>query len=187
MIEQVLIAGFGGQGILSTGQLLAYAGMMEGKHVAWIPAYGPEMRGGTANCGVTVSDTEISSPLVTEPNALMVMNQPSLAKFENAVLAGGIIITNSSLVELPPKRSDLGYLPVPANAIAEELGNVRIAANVALGAFLGYSGAVSIEAAVAALEKVLPVRRHKLIPVNKVALERRAALGLTFRERAAAG
>ncbi|MHB8182912.1 MAG: 2-oxoacid:acceptor oxidoreductase family protein [Candidatus Desulforudaceae bacterium] len=111
MIEQVLIAGFGGQGILSTGQLLAYAGMMEGKHVAWIPAYGPEMRGGTANCGVTVSDTEISSPLVTEPNALMVMNQPSLAKFENAVLAGGIIITNSSLVELPPKRSDLGYLP----------------------------------------------------------------------------
>ncbi|RJX21882.1 MAG: 2-oxoacid:ferredoxin oxidoreductase subunit gamma [Desulforudis sp.] len=186
MIEQVLIAGFGGQGIMSTGQLLAYAGMMEGKHVAWIPSYGPEMRGGTANCGVTVSDTEISSPLVTEPTALIVMNHPSLEKFEKTVLPGGIILTNSSLVHRVSRRSDLGFLAVPANEIAEELGNVRIAANVVLGVFIGYSGAVNTEAAVAALEKVLPARRHKLIPMNKAALERGAALGLAYRREKAA-
>lgn len=184
MLEEILIAGFGGQGILSTGQLLAYAGMEEGKHVAWIPSYGPEMRGGTANCGVTVSDTPISSPLVTEPTCLIVMNQPSLEAFAPNVVSGGLIIINSSLVENRVGRRDVRVVAIPANEIAEELGSSRVAANVLLGACIALTGVVALESAVAALAKVLPPRRHNLIPVNRSALERGAALA---REQVAGG
>ncbi|MDI6907952.1 MAG: 2-oxoacid:acceptor oxidoreductase family protein [Thermoanaerobacterales bacterium] len=184
MLEEILIAGFGGQGILSTGQLLAYAGMEEGKHVAWIPSYGPEMRGGTANCGVTVSDTPISSPLVTEPTCLIVMNQPSLEAFAPNVVSGGLIIINSSLVENRVGRRDVRVLAIPANEIAEDLGSSRVAANVLLGACIAVTGVVVLESAVAALAKVLPPRRHNLIPVNRSALERGAALA---REQLAGG
>ncbi|MFZ5901311.1 2-oxoacid:acceptor oxidoreductase family protein [Desulforudis sp. 1088] len=186
MLEEILIAGFGGQGILSTGQLLAYAAMEENKHVAWIPSYGPEMRGGTANCGVTISDRPISSPLVTEPTCLIAMNGPSLDKFEDCVVPGGLILLNSSLVKTRVKRADARVLAIPANDIAEEIGNSKVAGNVMLGAYLGISGAVAVDSVVKALAKVLPPRRHKLIPVNRQALERGASLGEEFRRGGAA-
>lgn len=176
MLQEILIAGFGGQGVLSTGQLLAYAGMLENRQVAWIPSYGPEMRGGTANCGITISDESISSPLVTEPTTLIVMNRPSLDKFENAVVPGGLILINSSLVEQKVKRTDVQVLEIPANALAEELGNVRVANNIILGALIELTGIVSIEAVVESLKKVLPARRHNMIPINQQALEKGAAL-----------
>lgn len=192
MLAEVLIAGFGGQGVLSTGQLLACAGMREGLHVAWIPSYGPEMRGGTANCGVTLSDTEISSPLVTEPNVLIAMNGPSLEKFGPAVVPGGVVLYNSSLVKEYRPRPGVRTLGVDANRVAEEIGNVRVAANVVLGAYIGLSGVISVAAAVAALKEVLPAHRHKLIPANQEALEQGAALGAAFgggpvKERLAGG
>lgn len=171
MLEEVLLAGFGGQGILSTGMVLAYAAMAEGLHVAWIPSYGPEMRGGTANCGVTVSDTPISSPFVAEPTTLIAMNQPSLEKFETAVVPGGLLLYNASLVSRGVTRYDLRTLAIKANEEAEKIGNVRVATNVMLGAFLEITGVVSLESAVEALKKVLPAHRHKLIPANQRALE----------------
>ncbi len=170
MLEQVLVAGFGGQGVLSTGQLLAYAGMHEGKHVSWIPSYGPEMRGGTANCGITVSDLEISSPMVSEPTALIVMNRPSLEKFEKDVVPGGLILVNSSLIDSKVEREDLRVLYIPANEMAEELGNGRVANNIILGALLGATGVVSADAVIASLKQVLPKHRHNLIGVNREAL-----------------
>lgn len=171
MLEEVLLAGFGGQGILSTGMLLAYAAMAEGLHVAWIPSYGPEMRGGTANCGVTVSDKPISSPFVAEPTTLIAMNQPSLDKFETAVVPGGLLLYNSSLIKRTVMRSDLRVLAVKANEEAERIGNVRVATNVILGAFLEITGVVSLENAAEALRMVLPAHRHKLVPANQQALK----------------
>lgn len=177
MLVEILLAGFGGQGIMSTGQLLAYAGMHEGLHVAWIPSYGPEMRGGTANCGVTLSDTEISSPLVTEPQVLIAMNQPSFEKYAGAVVPGGVILYNSSLVKETGEYPEVLVVGVDANRVAEEIGNVRVAANVILGAYIGLSGVISVASAVEALKDVLPPHRRKLIPANREALERGAALG----------
>jgi 2-oxoglutarate ferredoxin oxidoreductase subunit gamma len=182
MLVEILIAGFGGQGIISTGQLLAYAGMRAGLHVAWIPSYGPEMRGGTANCGVTLSDTEIGSPLVTEPGVLIAMNQPSFDKYAGTVVPRGVILYNSSLAKDSHGRRDVLMVGVDANRIAEELGNVQVAANVVLGAYLGLSGVISVSAAVEALEDVLPPHRHRLIPANRAALERGAAFGVSCRE-----
>lgn len=176
MLEEVLLAGFGGQGILSTGLLLTYAGMSEGLNVAWFPSYGPEMRGGTANCAVTVSDAPISSPLVTEPTTLIAMNLPSLDKYENSVKPGGLILYNASLIKRVPERRDIRTLAVEANEVAEKIGNVRVAANVILGAFIELSGIVSLQSAVQALEKVLPPHRHKLIPENRQALEEGARI-----------
>lgn len=171
MFESVLIAGFGGQGVLSTGQLLAEAGLAEGKHVAWIPSYGPEMRGGTANCGVTISDSLISSPVVTEPTVLIVMNRPSLEKFEKSVLKGGIIFINSSLINIKATRDDVQVYYVPANDMAEEIGNSRVANNIILGGLIELTKVVTPGAVESSLRKVLPPHRHKLIPVNLRALE----------------
>ncbi|MEG6616300.1 2-oxoacid:acceptor oxidoreductase family protein [Peptococcaceae bacterium 1198_IL3148] len=180
MLEEVLIAGFGGQGVLSTGQLLAQAGMTEDKHVAWYPSYGPEMRGGTANCAVTISDQPISSPLVTEPSTLIVMNRPSLEKFENQVVSNGRILINSSLVDFDVKRQDVLVMKIPANKIAEEIGNLKVANNVILGALIQLTGIVTIDSVVESLKKVLPPRRHNLIPANREALERGAKLATEY-------
>ena len=133
--ERIIVAGFGGQGVVLMGKLLAYAGMLEGKNVTCLPSYGPEMRGGTANCMVTVSTRKIGSPYVTEPSSLIVMNLPSLDRFESMVESGGCILVNSSLVRREVARSDVTAASVQANQIAEELGNVRVANMVALGAF----------------------------------------------------
>ncbi|KKM12932.1 2-oxoacid:ferredoxin oxidoreductase subunit gamma [Clostridiales bacterium PH28_bin88] len=171
MLHEVVVAGFGGQGVLLTGQLLAYAGMLEDKQVAWIPSYGPEMRGGTANCTVTVSEQEISSPVVEEPSAALIFNLPSLAKFESRVRPGGILLINSSLVDRKSNRKDLHVYEIPANEIADTLGNGRVANMVMLGAYLELTGAVSVASVMKALEKVLPEHRHNLLPLNQKAME----------------
>ncbi|NLJ59324.1 MAG: 2-oxoacid:ferredoxin oxidoreductase subunit gamma [Firmicutes bacterium] len=172
MQEQVIFADFGGQGVMLIGQLVTYAGMMEGANVSWMPSYGPEMRGGTANCQVVVSPKEVSSPLVTEPTSLIALNKPSLDKFAPWVRRGGLIIYNSSLIELPPERTDVRVLAVPANKIANELGDLRIANMVALGAYLATTRVVGSDTVLDAMKKVLPERRHNLIPLNRQALAR---------------
>lgn len=174
MLEEIIIAGFGGQGVMSMGQLLAYAGMLEGKKVAWIPSYGPEMRGGTANCAVTISDNEISSPLVTEPSVCIVMNKPSLEKFEPAIKTGGLLFVNTSLIDAKPKREDIGIYEIEANEIANEIGNSKVANMVMLGAVLEIIKAVNPESILESLRKVLPPQRHSLIPLNAQALEKGA-------------
>ncbi len=172
MLQEIILAGFGGQGVMSMGQLLAYAGLVEDKHVSWIPSYGPEMRGGTANCSVTISDEEVSSPIITEPDTLIVLNRPSLEKFEKEVKPGGWLLINSSLIDIEPKRHDLKVLKIPASELAnEKLGNSRVSNMIILGAFVGVTGAVTIESVVGALKKVLPDYRHNLIPLNRKALE----------------
>lgn len=171
MHHELIMAGFGGQGIMFAGQLLAYAGMLEDRNVSWIPSYGPEMRGGTANCSVVVSDKEISCPIVSDPTILLALNLPSLERFEPTVQAGCLIIYNSSLASQPPDRKDVEAAGVPANEIAEKLGNSRIANMVILGALIQKTSIVSMDSVVRALEKVLPEHRRRLIPLNKSALE----------------
>lgn len=169
MLHEVIIAGFGGQGVMVMGQLLAYAGMLEGKGVSWYPAYGPEMRGGTANCTVVLTDGEVASPIVSHPTELVAMNTPSLLRFTPAVRAEGVIFYNSSLIKEAPAFTGRIF-PVPVNDLAAELGDLRVANMVMLGAFLGWTNAVSQEAVIESLKKVLPPRRHHLIPLNEAAL-----------------
>jgi len=146
MNSEVLVAGFGGQGVLLIGRLIAYAGMMEDKEVSWIPAYGPEMRGGTASCSVIVSDEEIGSPIVTAPNVFFAMNKPSLDKFLPAVEPGGVVLINSSLIERTAERSDVKTYYVPLNELAiEDGGKPRDANMVALGALVGATDVVSLD------------------------------------------
>lgn len=172
MLQEIILAGFGGQGVMSMGQLLAYAGMEEDKQVSWIPSYGPEMRGGTANCSVTISDLPVSSPLITEPDTLIVLNRPSLEKFEHDVKPGGLILINSSLVDIEPNRKDVKVVRLPVDDLAnEKFGNTRVANMILLGAFIVITGAVSLDSVVGALKKVLPEYRHNLIPLNRQALE----------------
>jgi len=176
MIEELLLTGFGGQGILSSGMLLAYAATAEDLHVTWMPAYGPEMRGGAAHCGVVISDMPISSPLVTEPTTLIAANRISLAKFIGAVQPGGLVIYNSSLIKEVPKREDVRLFPVRANQVAEMIGNNRVAVNVMLGAFVVLRKVTSVARLVAVLDKVLPSHRHHLIPANQRAIKEGARL-----------
>jgi len=181
MLEELIIAGFGGQGVMSMGQLITYAGMIENKNVAWIPSYGPEMRGGTANCAVTVSDREISSPVVTEPTTVIIMNQPSLKKFLPILKPGGLLLMNSSLVTADISRDDLRVLEIPSNELAnEKLDNTRVANIIILGAYIEITQVVTIDSIIESLKKVLPERRHNLIPLNRQALE----LGAEFAKQA---
>lgn len=176
MTHQIIIAGFGGQGVMTMGQLLTYAGMLEGKEVSWLPSYGPEMRGGTANCHVIITDEgAVGSPIVTEATAVMVMNRPSLAKFEPQLRPEGLLIINASLITDKPKRDDIDVLYVPANGIADELGDTRIANMVMLGAYLEKTGAVGMDAVEKALHKAFGENKAHLIPVNMKALKRGSA------------
>jgi 2-oxoglutarate ferredoxin oxidoreductase subunit gamma len=170
MQTEIVIAGFGGQGVLFAGQVLAYAAMDNGMKVTWIPSYGPEMRGGTANCTVIISDEEIGSPLVRNPKALVVMNLPSLDKYESAVAENGTLIVNSSLIERNVKREDLQCVRVPANEIAESIGDKRMTNIVMVGALLTAEPVLPIEAIEAALQDHLPERHKKLLPLNFQAL-----------------
>jgi len=172
MQHEIIVAGFGGQGVLLTGQLLAYAGLLEGKQVAWVPSYGPEMRGGTANCSVIISDRSIGSPLVDEPGAALIFNQPSLDKFAKRLRNRGLLLINSSTVDDESlKRKDLQVHQIPANEMAARSGNDRAANMVLLGAYLELTGVVSIDSVLAALAKVLPVNKHSLLTVNRKAAE----------------
>jgi 2-oxoglutarate ferredoxin oxidoreductase subunit gamma len=168
------MSGFGGQGVISAGILLAQAGLLEGKNVSWFPAYGAEMRGGTANCSVVVADDEVSSPIVSRPDTAVVLNEPSLAKFEPMLKPGGLLIVNSSLVNTKPKRTDIRVALVPCNAIAQELGTIKITNMVALGALAGLTGAVSIEAIAKALPKVFKRAKPEILELNVKALKKGA-------------
>ncbi len=164
MQHEIIIAGFGGQGILSAGRLLAYAGMLENKNVSWLPSYGPEMRGGTANCHVIISDEAVGSPILNSCTSLIVMNGPSLEKFENMVVPGGIIITDKSLVPEGPQRKDVDVFEVPATQMASDMGNLTFANIILLGKLVAATGMVSVESFETALYKVLPEKYHHLIP-----------------------
>lgn len=175
--EKVIMAGFGGQGIMSMGQLLTYAGMLEGKQVSWLPSYGPEMRGGTANCNVIVSEGLIGSPIITnDATCAIVMNLPSLTKFEADVKAEGSLLINSSLIEEKAKRNDVKAYYIPANEIALELGNARVANMVMLGAYIKLTGAVKKESIINALKKVFGPAKSHLLPINEQALTKGESL-----------
>ncbi len=171
MESQFLIAGFGGQGILLIGQLMAKAAMLEGKNVSWMPSYGPEMRGGEAYCAVVISDEPIGTPLVTEPPVAAVMNLPSLKKFEPAMETGGILLYNTSLIDAMPQRSDTKILPVPCNDIAESLGNSRVANMVMLGAIIAATNVIRLESAMDALKDVFGEKKADLLIINRKAME----------------
>jgi 2-oxoglutarate ferredoxin oxidoreductase subunit gamma len=171
-MAEIIIAGFGGQGVLVLGQMITYSGMIEDKAVSWFPSYGPEQRGGTCNCSVVVSEEEIGSPLVTAPSAAIVMNVPSFDRFEPRVAEGGILIYNSSLIDKQSQRDEIRTIAVPANEIADELGNARVANMVMLGAFIEATKLIKIESVEKALKEVLSERHHHLIPLNMQALER---------------
>ncbi len=168
----VTISGFGGQGVLFTGYLLAYAAMLADNYVAWIPSYGAEMRGGTAHCFVTIAEKEVSSPVVNNPEALLIFNKPSLIKFEHTARPGGYLLINSSLVDQEPERTDLKTYKIPANAIADELGDSRIANLVMLGALIKSSGIITADNAFKALDYILPESKKKLLPLNSEALKK---------------
>jgi len=171
MENKVICAGFGGQGVMSMGQLLAYAGMIEDKHVSWLPSYGPEMRGGTANCGVTVSDEEIGSPIITnDADIAIVMNLPSLIKFEKDVKPGGKIFINSSLIEKKVERTDIEVYYIDANKLAADIGNIKAANLVMLGAVLKSTPIVDIESILEAFKKVFGPSKERFIPQNREAL-----------------
>lgn len=175
MTRELIFAGFGGQGVMSMGMALAYAAMFEGKHVSWLPSYGPEQRGGTANCMVIISDEPVASPLITDADYTVAMNAPSLRKFAPHVKSGGTLFINSSLVDTVPERHDIKVVQVPALELAKEVGDDRVANMVMLGAVVAATGVARLETAKAALEKILPARRRHLIEVNQRALERGAA------------
>lgn len=169
---EAIFAGFGGQGVMLIGQLVAYGGMNAGLNVSWFPSYGPEMRGGTANCSTVLSDGVVGSPVVSQPDALVAMNRPSLEKFQKTVKPSGVIVYNSSLIDIKPERTDIRVIAVPANDIATELGNPKIANMVALGALIQSTGAVSLDDIMVSLKKVLPPHRHNLLPLNEQAIKR---------------
>lgn len=168
--HKLVIAGFGGQGVMLIGQMIAYAGMLEGKEVTWMPAYGPEMRGGTANCTVIVSDKKISSPVVTEATAVVAMNQPSLVKFEGMVKPGGQLFVNTSLIKEPPSRNDLEVYSIDANEIAVGLQNDKVSNMVILGAIVKMTGIVRLESIEKVMDKLFTGNKAKLLPLNKKAL-----------------
>ena len=185
MQHDVIMAGFGGQGILLIGKILAYAGMNEGRQVSWLPSYGPEMRGGTCNCTVVISDRPVGSPVIRSPRAVLAMNLPSLEKFEPDLRPGGVLLINTSLIDRGAERGDVTVVEVRANEIANELGNPRSANMVALGAYLGATGAVS-------LDKVEEVVRDsfagkpKVVELNLDALHRGFEIGSAAAEQAGA-
>jgi 2-oxoglutarate ferredoxin oxidoreductase subunit gamma len=172
MYQGVIMSGFGGQGIISAGVLLAYSGMVDGKHVTFFPAYGAEMRGGTANCSVVVSTEEVASPVVSSPDSLIVMNEPSLLKFEPALKANGLLLINRSLVSSQPKRNDVNVVTIDANKIAEEIGTVRCANMVMLGALINHTRAVSLESMIKTLPKVFSRAKKEMLQINEEALKK---------------
>ena len=172
MQKEIIIAGFGGQGVLFAGQIIAYAAMDTGKEVTWIPSYGPEMRGGTANCTVVIADEEIGSPLVKNPPLAVALNLPSFDKCEESLAIGGTLIVNQSMVDRGTKRDDINVIFVPCNEIAEELGNKKLMNMVAVGALLTVLSEITLQDVEKALEGHLPTRHKHLLPMNYDALRR---------------
>ena len=175
MTNEIMIAGFGGQGVMAIGKTLAEAGMKENKDVCWLPSYGPEMRGGTANCSVVLTDDAIVSPIVLEPTELIAMNLPSLLKFEPTVKAGGTIFVNSSIITEKVTRTDVKAVYVPCLEIAQELGNMKVANMVMLGAYIQAMGNLSFETIKEMLVHMFTGPKAKLVDLNIEALARGAA------------
>lgn len=176
MKEEIIIAGFGGQGVLSMGKILAYSGLMEDKEVSWMPAYGPEQRGGTANVTVIVSDEKVSSPILSTYDVAIVLNQPSLEKFEPKVKPGGMIIYDGYGIITPPTRKDIKVYRIDAMDAATEMKNTKAFNMIVLGGLLGLCPMVKIESVLKALKKTLPERHHHLIPMNEEAIKKGADL-----------
>jgi 2-oxoglutarate ferredoxin oxidoreductase subunit gamma len=172
METSIIIAGFGGQGVLFAGQLLAYAGMDAGQHVTWIPSYGPEMRGGTANCTVIISEDPIGAPLVTRPDVAIVFNKPSYDKYEPIVKPGGLLVVNRSIVADESNRTDIEVVYITANAIAEELGTTKMLNMVMLGAMLRRKPILALDDVGRALKEHLPESKAHLIEANLEVLQR---------------
>jgi len=179
MKRETLIAGFGGQGVLSMGMTLAYAGMIEGKDVSWMPSYGPEMRGGTANCTIIISDDKISSPIINSYDSIIILNQPSMDKFESAVKTNGQLLYEANNIINPPTRNDVGIVDIPANKEALNMGEKKVMNIIVLGTFLGLNPVLKPESIMEGLKKVLPKRHHHLLPINEKALE----VGISFASR----
>jgi 2-oxoglutarate ferredoxin oxidoreductase subunit gamma len=172
MQKEIIIAGFGGQGVLFAGQVLAYAAMDTGKEVTWIPSYGPEMRGGTANCTVVIADEEIGSPLVKNPPAAIVLNLPSFDKYEPLIQPGGVLVVNQSMVDRPAQRDDITVIFVPGNEMAEETGDRRMLNMVMVGALLTRFPELTLDDVKAALKAHLPAKHQKLLPNNYQAMDK---------------
>ena len=167
----MVFAGFGGQGGLFAGKVVAYAGLIEGRELSWLPSYGPEMRGGTANCSVCLSDEAIGSPLVTNPNVLVAMNRPSLEKFVNEVEPGGVILLDSSLIDVQVERDDVTTYYVPASTLAEENGLKGLANIILVGKLFKEVGFCSEETLDKALQKCIPARKASMLDFNRKAIE----------------
>ncbi|MCX7653208.1 MAG: 2-oxoacid:acceptor oxidoreductase family protein [Fervidobacterium sp.] len=170
MTTRMIFAGFGGQGVMLMGQIISLAGMFEGKHVTWMPSYGPEMRGGTANCTVVISSEEVASPVTDKAEVIVAMNIPSLLKFEKYVVENGFFLLNQSVIDREVTRKDIKVIKVPCNEIADELGNLKVANMVMLGAVVGATGVVRVDSVFDALEKKLSGGKAALIEINKKAI-----------------
>ena len=171
MTKQILIAGFGGQGVLFAGKFLAYKGLTEGKQVSWLPSYGPEMRGGTANCSIILSDDPIGSPIVSNPDVLFAMNLPSLDKYENEVKSGGTIIVDSTLIKRKVERTDVNVFYVPATQMAADISAPALANMIMVGKAIKETNAVSFEGLEEGLKKVVPPKKADMIGLNLKAVE----------------
>ena len=171
MTTQILIAGFGGQGVLFAGKFLAYKGMLEDKQVSWLPSYGPEMRGGTANCSIIISDEPVGSPIVSSPDALIVMNLPSFDKYENAVVPGGKVFVDSTLISRKAQRTDIDAYYIPATKMAADAGIPTLANMIILDKMIKETGAISFENMVDVMKKIFSAKRAELIDINIKALE----------------
>lgn len=176
MTTQIILAGFGGQGILFAGKLLAYAGMLKGKEVSWLPSYGPEMRGGTANCHVIISDRPVASPIIQKPNVLIALNGPSLDKFENAVVPGGLILYDSSLISRKVNRTDLTVMGVPATQMAVDHQVDKLANMVMIGKFAKQDDTLTLDEIKEAMKKSVPAKKAALLETNNRVLDAGYAL-----------
>ncbi len=171
MTEEIIIAGFGGQGVLSMGKILAYSGLMQGQEVSWMPSYGPEMRGGTSNVTAIISDERISSPILAEYDTTIILNQQSMDKFEPTVKAGGTLLYDPNGITRHPERKDINIYKVEATKIAKEMGNPKVFNMAVLGAYLKIKPIVKMENVLKGLKKSIPARNHKLLPLNEEAIK----------------
>lgn len=172
MMDKILLAGFGGQGVMFIGKVLAYSGMLGGREVCWIPSYGPEMRGGTANCSVLVSDEEIHSPVINQADAGIVLNQPSYDKFLARVKPGGTLVVNSSIIDTTQKRDDINIVAVPATELANEIGNASLANMVCLGALLPALSLIDLDSVKTAMDEVIGKKKPELYELNVAAIRK---------------
>ena len=172
MTEEIIIAGFGGQGVLSMGKILSYSGIMQGQEVSWMPSYGPEMRGGTANVTVIVSDERVSSPILNEYDTAIILNQQSMDKFESMIKPGGYLLYDPNGITRHPERKDINVYKITGAKLAAEMGNTKVFNMVVLGAYLKMRPILEYDNVVAGLTKSLPERYHKLIPLNEEAIKK---------------